>query len=250
MTPEEKFMFDLQGYLVVKNVLSQEEVDQLNQIADQKLADQEEVNDGLKIPRKVSLWGRPFQNLFDHPNIAPYLSELLGPKFRADHDYGIFMRKGAHKGGIHGGDYRAGDHWYKYRNDVMRNGLTVVVYFLAPVPKGAGGFCCIPGSHKSNFPTDLPQDVRHFERRVHYVANPNADTGDALIFTEAVMHGTLPWTAETDRRTLLYKFSPGHSSWSQTYYNLDDYEDLTEQQKRVLAPPFIGRGRPDSIEMA
>lgn len=81
MTPEEKFMFDLQGYLVVKNVLSQEEVDELNEIADQKLANQEEVNDGLKIPRKVSLWGRPFQNLFDHPNIAPYLANSSAPNF-------------------------------------------------------------------------------------------------------------------------------------------------------------------------
>ena len=48
MTPEEKFMFDLQGYIVVKNVLSQAEVDELNEIADRKLADQEEVNDGSK----------------------------------------------------------------------------------------------------------------------------------------------------------------------------------------------------------
>ncbi len=246
MTPEEKFMFDLQGYIVVKNVLSQAEVDELNEIADRKLADQEEVNDGLKIPRKVSLWGKPYQNLFDHPNMVPYLSELLGPTFRADHDYGIFMRKGGHKGGLHGGDHRAGDHWYKYRDGTMRNGLTVVVYLLAPVPKGAGGFCCVPGSHKSNFPLNVPKEIRSFERRPHYLANPSAETGDALIFTEATMHGTLPWVADTDRRSLLYKFSPGHSSWSLKYYNHDDYEDLTEQQKRVLTPPSVRR--PDVVE--
>ncbi|MDE2698172.1 MAG: hypothetical protein OXI23_04835, partial [Gemmatimonadota bacterium] len=116
MTLEEKFIFDLQGYIVVKNVLSQAEVDELNAIADQKMADQEEVNNGLKIPRRVSLWGKPFQNLFDHPNMIPYLSELLGPQFRADHDYGIFMRQGGRKGGLHGGDHRAGTHYYKYRD--------------------------------------------------------------------------------------------------------------------------------------
>ncbi|MYF73777.1 MAG: phytanoyl-CoA dioxygenase family protein, partial [Gemmatimonadetes bacterium] len=194
MTLEEKFIFDLQGYIVVKNVLSQAEVDELNAIADQKMADQEEVNNGLKIPRRVSLWGKPFQNLFDHPNMIPYLSELLGPQFRADHDYGIFMRQGGRKGGLHGGDHRAGTHYYKYRDGVMRNGLTVVVYFLAPAPPGSGGFCCVPGSHKSNFALNVPEEVRSFKRIPHYLANPSAETGDALIFTEATMHGTLPWT--------------------------------------------------------
>ena len=248
MTPEEKFIFDLQGYIVVKNVLSQAEVDELNAIADQKMADPEEMSNGLKIPRRVSLWGKPFQNLFDHPNMIPYLSELLGPQFRADHDYGIFMRQGGRKGGLHGGDHRAGTHYYKYRDGVMRNGLTVVVYFLAPAPPGSGGFCCVPGSHKSNFALNVPEEVRSFKCIPHYLANPSAETGDALIFTEATMHGTLPWTAENERRTLLYKFTPGHVSYASTYYNHDDYEDLTEQQKRVLTPPSARR--PNVVETA
>lgn len=248
MTPEEKFIFDLQGYIVVKDVLSQAEVDELNAIADQKMADQEEMSNGLKIPRRVSLWGKPFQNLFDHPNMIPYLSELLGPQFRADHDYGIFMRQGGRKGGLHGGDHRAGTHYYKYRDGVMRNGLTVVVYFLAPAPPGSGGFCCVPGSHKSNFALNVPEEVRSFKCIPHYLANPSAETGDALIFTEATMHGTLPWTAENERRTLLYKFTPGHVSYASTYYNHDDYEDLTEQQKRVLTPPSARR--PNVVETA
>ncbi len=248
MTPEEKFIFDLQGYIVVKNVLSQAEVDELNAIADQKMADQEEMSNGLKIPRRVSLWGKPFQNLFDHPNMIPYLSELLGPQFRADHDYGIFMRQGGRKGGLHGGDHRAGTHYYKCRDGVMRNGLTVVVYFLAPAPPGSGGFCCVPGSHKSNFALNVPEEVRSFKCIPHYLANPSAETGDALIFTEATMHGTLPWTAENERRTLLYKFTPGHVSYASIYYNHDDYEDLTEQQKRVLTPPSVRR--PNVVETA
>ena len=35
MTKEEKFRFDLQGFLVVKNVLSADEVDALNKLADE-----------------------------------------------------------------------------------------------------------------------------------------------------------------------------------------------------------------------
>ena len=71
------------------------------------------------------------------------------------------------------------------------------------------------------------------------------------MFTEACIHGTLPWTADADRRTLLYKFSPGHSASSSPYYNPDDYEGLTDQQKRVLAPPFVGiskEARQDTLD--
>ena len=39
MTPEEKFRFDLQGFLVVKDVLSADEVDALNKLADEVWAD-------------------------------------------------------------------------------------------------------------------------------------------------------------------------------------------------------------------
>lgn len=251
MTPEERFVFDLEGYLVVKNVLSGEEIAELNEIVDRRLAEEKDRDPGLKVPRLVSQWGRPFQNLFDHPNITPYLVSLIGAKFRADQDYGIFMRKGAEKGRLHGHEWQT-THTYHFRDGVMLNGLIVVVYFLAPSPKGAGGFACIPGSHKSNFaPADLPDDVRYFKRIPHYVVNPEADAGDALIFTEACIHGTLPWAVDEDRRTLLYKFSPGHSASSSPYYNQDDYDGLTDQQKRVLDPPFVGRAkepRQDSLD--
>ena len=52
-----------------------------------------------------------------------------------------------------------------------------------------------------------------------------------------------PWTASHERRALLYKFSPGHSAWSQHYPSAADYTDLTEQQKRILEPPSVGSRR-------
>lgn len=251
MTSEDRFKFDLEGYLVVKNVLSRSEIDNLNAIADREFGQPyDETN--LKRTSKISKWDRAYQNLFDHPNILPYQIALLGPKFRADHDYCIFMQKGAKRGNLHGGDVEyktgnAGDHWYKYKDGVMRNGLTVFTYNLAPAGKGDGGFACVPGSHKSNFPLDLPKDVRTFDRIPHYVVQPEVEAGDVIIFTEALIHGTMPWQGDHERRALLYKFSPGYSSWSIEYYRAEDYVGLTEQQKRILTPPSVG-SRPDVVE--
>jgi ectoine hydroxylase-related dioxygenase (phytanoyl-CoA dioxygenase family) len=157
------------------------------------------------------------------------------------------MHEGDKGGGLHGGEGHEGDHWYKYRDGVMRNGLCVVTYFLTPAAEGDGGFACIPGTHKSHFNASIPPEVRRFERPAHYVVQPAVEAGDALFFTEALIHGTMTWRARHERRALLYKYSPGHSAWSQNYYDLSQFENLTDQQRRILAPPSVGR-RPDVVQ--
>ena len=34
--------------------------------------------------------------------------------------------------------------------------------------------------------------------------------GSICVFTEALCHGTLPWTAEAERRALIYRFNPAN----------------------------------------
>jgi hypothetical protein len=237
MTEEEKFVFDLDGYLVIKNVLSPQELDDLNALVDEYFADSD--NEPLRDLNKISNWGQATKNLIDHPKVLPYLVELLGPKVRIDHDYAIIMNEGDARGGLHGGPGLDGDHWFKYRDGQMRNGLSVVTFFLADANAGDGGFACVPGSHKTNFLNGMPRDVRLFERGAHYVDQPTAKAGDALFFTEALIHGTMPWRAKHQRRTLLYKYSPGHSTWAKEFYNLDEYSELTERQQRMMATPSI-----------
>ena len=78
---------------------------------------------------------------------------------------------------------------------------------LKDVNPGDGGFICVPGSHKANMHYKPPVDSP-------LVVNPSLRAGDMLIFTEALVHGTTTWTSSKQRRSLLYKYSPGHSTWS------------------------------------
>jgi hypothetical protein len=245
LTPEEKFLFDLQGYLVIKNVLTTAEVAALNAIADEKFPRAPGVTGAQRA--RPSSWGQPLVDLMDHPKTLPYLIELIDAKFRLDHDYCIFMQEGDGALRLHGGEGHEGDHWYKYRDGRMLNGLCVLTFFLTGAGPGDGGFCCIPGTHKSNFIGSIPGEVLRYERDAPYVVQPVVEAGDALFFTEAVVHGTLPWRAKHERRALLYKYSPGYSAWSQNYYRLDQFAQLTEQQKRILAPPCVG-SRPDVVQ--
>ena len=250
MTTEERFQFDLQGYLVVRGVLTPGEVAGLNELADEAWPGEHDET-GLRRASHVTRWGPRFRDLIDHPGIVPYLVELMGPKFRIDHDYCMFMRRGTSRSRLHGGpspQCYEGDHWYRFHPDgTIRNGLTVFTWNLAACNPGDGGFACVPGSHKTNLRAAMPEEVLTFERPAHYVRQPAVEAGDVVIFTEALVHGTLPWDADHERRSLLYKYSPGHSSWSGTYYDPGDYPGASEQQIRIMAPPSVGQ-RPDSVQ--
>lgn len=241
MTPEERFLFDLHGYLILRQVLSSAEVAALNKLADRR---RPPLSAAVKYDRifRASAWGSQYHALIDHPTVVPYLVELVGPHFRLDHDFLIYTTKGGVGQALHGGDGsdERPDHWYRFRDGVMRNGLTVVTFCLSSAREGDGGFCCVPGSHKSNFAALIPDDVRTHDRQPHYVVQPAVDAGDVIIFTEALIHGTAPWVPRHERRALLYKFSPGHSAWMDEYYNADEYVGITAQQRRILAPPSVG----------
>ena len=83
----------------------------------------------------------------------------------------------------------------------------------------------------------MPTNVRELKRLESYVMQPVAEAGDVLLFTEALVHSTGSWQAKHERRTFLYKYSPGHTSYSQNYYSVNDYFNPTAQQRRILSPP-------------
>jgi ectoine hydroxylase-related dioxygenase (phytanoyl-CoA dioxygenase family) len=80
------------------------------------------------------------------------------------------------------------------------------------MPPGQGGFACIPGSHKANF--SCPGDYATFAGNPGCVVEVPQRAGDVIIFTEALTPGAFPWTAAHQRRSVLFKYSPGHLAWA------------------------------------
>ena len=93
----------------------------------------------------------------------------------------------------------------------MYNGLLTVAYNLEDVDPAEGGFACILGSHKSNrddyFGSAdwrvLREDDPSGQTVPDFVTRLGGKKGSAIIFTESLIHGTLPWRAEHQRRTAL-----------------------------------------------
>lgn len=72
----------------------------------------------------------------------------------------------------------------------------------------------------------------------------SAPAGSAIIFTEALTHGTLPWKGVQQRRSILYKYSPGPMASCERAVDEDlgaRLQKFTPQQQSLLKPPYSPR---------
>ncbi len=241
----QEYLFDVQGYLVIENVLTSEELAALN-----RHIDEQELPTPGKVQRFGSApdgsgflqWGKTFCDLLDHPKIMPILQFRLGDCFRLDRIYGMYMREGMPRGGLHA-DYGASSpmskakpgEYYSFRDNEIHNGFVVVTWNLADTGPGLGGFCCIPGSHKSNF--RLPRQIGEAPEKAECVVIPNAPAGSAILFTEALTHGTAAWHGKHERRSLLYKYCVSQIAWTSRRVAMPEDIELTARQEILFRPP-------------
>ena len=238
MNEHERYLFDLQGYLVVPGALSREQIAKLNSVLDQRIA--AECPSDMRTHRFVPLldWSKEYRDLIDSPTVTPYLAELLGDQFRLDHVYLDVIRSGKGPIGtsLHGGAVPFNPtHYFRFESGMMHNGLSVVAYNLKDVGPDDGGFGCVPGSHKSNYP--FPDEWKEMDEPGPLVERVTGPAGTAILFTEALTHGTLPWKGADERRTIFFKYSPHPLSWSADFLDPDDYEGLTDNQRAILEGP-------------
>ena len=99
MNDDEKYLFDLRGFIVVRKALSKVHTDELSTRLQQHR--EENPQPILGSDRTVlsdsqdAAWSSPsllelgssFIDLIDLPKISPYLTTLLGEHYRLDHDY-------------------------------------------------------------------------------------------------------------------------------------------------------------------
>jgi hypothetical protein len=230
MTVQELYEFDLRGYLICHDALTNEQIVRVHELVDSI--------QGCKGNGKFSFFGLDpiFMEIMANPRTLGYMKAMLGDWFRFDHAFGIQMTNDSGvTENLHAGpmqNQRA--FWYQWGPGfIAHNGLVKVIYTLCDVNPGDGGFVCVPGSHKSNLPYKPTHDS-------HLVINPRLQAGDMLIFTEALVHGSWQWAASRTRRTLNYSYAPGFMAWK-SYDTIIPYLQFatTDVQRDLLRAPYV-----------
>lgn len=237
----DRYEFDTSGFVLFEDALDLRTRDDLaDAIAAQALPPPGSTVESQRFGWHGELlrWHQAFRDLVDHPRVVSALLAFAGPDVRLDHAYGIAMAPGTSGLGLHG-PARPFDpaQYYVHRGGHIRSGLLAFSWSLTGGTAGAGGFGCIPGSHRAEEP--LPAGA---ERLVQEVAQP---AGSLLVFTEALVHCTLPWQGGATRHALLYKYSPGSSAWAGSPPAPPDVVALmTPRQRRLVEPPYVGGRTP------
>ena len=279
MSDDERFWFDTNGFLILRNVFSSTDVAAMREAIDARVdsSAQAERTGALRLTRAngplsgdgvtgrrdvAGFLGWPkgrrekFREVLSHPRLAPYLHELLGPGYRLDHNPLLIQQApGAEGFEMHGGAMTDDGkrNWplgYAVHDGEMRCELLAVTVALTPVKEGEGGFVVVRGSHKSAFPA--PKSVKGYETAQEHGYSPVLNAGDVVLFSEATTHGTLAWRGEEERRTLIYRFAPATSAYGRGYAENGGWpeswtEGMTPAQLATLQPPYHPRLDRESV---
>ena len=257
------FLFDLNGYLVLKNVVDANLLARLNAAFDAfppleygdwwGNAMRRDYNGatGFELHNCVEA-GAPFEELIDNPGWINYLRHYCGEE--NSYVSGLFIdeciasirRSGGHHP-VHSGGHRAAlRNKYLYEHGVFRCGQCNVILALTDVGPGDGPTMVIPGSHKANFPHPNAGNYSNLDRmdNLEGAIPVTMNAGDALLFVDGIMHGGSSRTnSEGERRVTIFRYGV---SWGSTRYGFEYSQELldrlTPERRKLLQP--IAPNRP------
>ena len=276
MTEVEQYEFDRQGFLVLQNFLTDEEVSRLKPAIDE--LEGHAIEHYQLEPRKVSKWGyechfnsergyhvggghqygqslliedffnfdKAFDFLVNHPKTMSYISKIVQPTSSdgiAINNSELRVRYSGNYTGAHGG----GPTSHKYRYAANAKGINCmmvrIIYFVHDVSNKEGAFCVVPGTHKSAYPSPYECSVDEEPGMIGL----EVKAGDAIVFTENLRHGGFTNRSNQTRKTLHVGYGP---DWmmSQNKATMDEPSYITrdtwtryDEGRRKLFRPWLWR---------
>jgi hypothetical protein len=205
LTEEERFRFDLTGFLVRPAILTADQVGAMVEHVDKILHDWESLP-----PEHKGLPSGPCTDLIDHPQVVDVLHDVIGPEIRLDGAFCVWREKGQDGGQpLHQGGRLQADPVFGYRVQEGRifAGMVRVVFELTDVSRFDGATSFLAGSHKANFPLAAEHMGLSPEERSEFLVSYDCPAGSAIFFTENLAHAGAPWQRDTPRVAVLHAYT-------------------------------------------
>jgi hypothetical protein len=256
------YLFDLRGYIKLQGALSSDEVDELNAAIDTipRLEPSEwfgyinghSYGDGTSGINYQQIYeaGEPFERLIDHPAWIEHVKTFVGGKGTFDYHHGplfidenfVNFREPGEAIGLHSGNH-AGIQRNRFQvvNGRFMCGQVNVLMALTDIGPGDGGTMVIPGSHKQNFAPPDFDDHRMRENAsvdgLDYAEEVHLNAGDAIVFVDALSHGSAKRVNSGTRRTCVYRYGPSWGNFRHGYEPSSELlERLTPERRQIVHP--------------
>ena len=214
---EQKYLFDMRGWLLLPGVLTASECAEMRAFAKQLHHDPE----SLPEHERCAIAG-PLQALTDHPLVVGFMNEFVAyPGLSSQECYGfrqesakVFYREvGDGNFQPHNGNgmfrFPGDSHLYRCIPGKANSGLTRVVWELNPVTEG-NGTLLITGSHKAVYPA--PEAVWSPDSPIW--DSYSCPEGSLILFTESLTHSARPWIdADRPRIAIFSCYNTVNSKW-------------------------------------
>lgn len=225
LTLSQRLHFDIYGYVLLENVLSDDEVEKMK-AALYKIRDGADL-DGTRVYLK---WrGEHHAHMgnlveFDpallayaaHPKLIPLVEEVVGGAVRLEETEAIINRRnqnqdlkelkkrrynptGFHRGTKHG--------WGTYmEQDKFHCIFVKTLAYLTDVGPDDGGTSVIPGSHRLTWKQqEMIEAALADDKLIHQV---EASAGSVLLFAESLVHSTTAIRSDIERVILIAGYTP------------------------------------------
>ena len=257
MNAQQRYLFDLTGYLHLPAVLATGQLKKARAAAAQYFrtpAEELPAGMGLEIDRRrytnSFAFHKDLEALATLEGTRDVIEELTYGKPRLV--MGTLMRvknddnRDAHC--LHGaGDERGRDKiWLRYEDGLLRSNNFAVFVYLTDVFPGDGGLVLVPGSHKSNCTREADYfGTNSFETAEELpppLINVTPKAGDVVVMPEAVTHGALPWQPQDRERwvvVLRYVIKEGRRDAKTSNVAANQFEAYPEKWNETLSPETL-----------
>ena len=241
-TPEQRYLFDTQGWILIPGVLPADEVEEMRAFCERLHRNPESLPEYERSPI-----AGPLERLTDHPVIVGFMNEFLAhPALSSQDCYGFRMEstslcvRSAGEGtfGPHNGNglWRLpGDsHNYRCIPGKARSGLTCVVWELNEVEHGGGGTMLVNGSHKAAFSPPVQDPGSPLWTTYACPA------GSLLIFSEGTTHSTSLWkSTQCDRIAIFSRYNYVNSKWHKWQPHPELLAALPPKRRTLFRPVHV-----------